>query len=1207
MKLYFCLLSLVLSLSSPGLDSRNLELPKPSKGDSLFDKLDAQQTGLDFVREWQPPAKWAAEISGSFTGGGVSLGDFDNDGDADVFLSRMTDGGRLYRNLGDFKFEDVTAELGMDSPGLWGAGCTWVDVDGDGWLDLYLCAFDGPNRLFMNQGGKGFIDKAAEMGLDFKGASLMMAFSDYDLDGDLDGYLLTNRIPPGQELHDVKFGLVRGPDGEPVIKPEMMQEYAGIIKTPKGYKQISSGQFDRLYRNDGGTFTEVGKESGVRESEYGLSATWWDYNADGFPDLYVANDFYGADHLYQNQGDGTFKDVAPTALPHTPWFSMGSDVSDINNDGLFDYMASDMAGSDHYKEKMSMGNMTGKDSDSWFLNWPTPAQYMRNAVYLNTGTGRFNEIAFLTGMAATDWTWSIKFGDLDCDGREDVFITTGMSRDWFNSDLRNQEEALILSKGRAAGQAFWNDKEPLALKNWAFRNEGDLKFDNVGTKWGLDENTVSYGAALGDLDGDGDLDLIVNNFGGAPGVYRNGQMEGGRLTLQLRGIGKNPRALGATVRVETTGEPKIQMRTVTASRGFMSSNDSLLHFGLGKAKKIERLLIDWPGAGRQILTDLEAGKRYLIQQPETTSSLEKGAQAKPMFVPSKRLPGVVPKEREYDDFIRQPLLPGKHSQMGPGIAIGDVDGDGKEDVYLSFPSGSSGRLYQQKAGRKESESSFALNDLKPFEVDSKSEDMAPLFFDADNDGDLDLYVVSGGVEGEPGDGVFRDRLYLNAGDGRFTKAPAGMLPGATGSGSVVCACDYDRDGDLDLFVGGRITPGSYPESPASQLLRNEDGKKFVDIAGNLFKGLVTSALWTDADGDGWIDLLMAHEWGPVRYYQNQKGQLVEQTKEAGLAERTGWWNSLAGGDLDGDGDLDYVVGNTGLNTKYEAPALLFYGDVDGSGKKRILEAEFEDGKCFPIRGLSCSSNAMPFLKSKTPKFHDFASATLGGLYAGGLEKAQRFEANTLESGVLINDGKGKFEFRALPAMAQIAPVFGIAICDFDADGNQDLFLAQNSFSPQVETGRMDGGTGILLQGHGDGNFSPIRADRSGLVIPGDAKGVTLVDLNGDAWQDLLVTVNNGEMKVFESVPPSGSKIVTVDLDAADALKIGSLLKAKLSNGRELTCEVSAGGSYLSQSSRRIRFVIPENDTLTEITVRWSDGDTKTTRVKAADTSLRIAP
>ena len=1181
------------------LESSPLAKPKPSDGKTMFDRLDAARTGIDFVREWKPPAKWAAEISGSFTGGGVCLGDFDNDGDADVFLSRMIDGGRLYRNLGDFRFEDVTEEMGVSSPGVWGAGCTWVDVNGDGWLDLYLCVFDAPNRLFINQEGKGFKDEARALGLNFKGASMMMAFSDYDLDGDLDGYLLTNRIRPGEELKDVRFGLVKGPDGEPIVQPEFMQEYAGVIKYPQGYKKISSGQFDRLYRNDNGKFTEVGKEAGIRESEFGLSATWWDYDADGYPDLYVANDFYGADHLYRNQGDGTFKDVAPFALPHTPWFSMGSDVADINNDGLFDYMASDMAGSDHYKEKMSMGNMTGQDSDSWFLNWPTPAQYMRNAVYVNTGTGRFNEAAFLTGMAATDWTWSIKFGDLDCDGREDVFVTTGMSRDWFNSDMRNQEEALIMSKGNAAGQTFWDDKKPLALKNWAFRNEGDLKFENVGEKWGLNEMSVSYGAALGDLDGDGDQDLVVNNFGGEAGIYRNGETKGNRLVLQLRGKGKNPRALGAVVRVEIDSDPKIQMRTLTASRGFMSSNDSLLYFGLGKESRATKVSIDWPGSGRQVLQDLEGGKRYLVEEPEGITAV-KFEEQKTLFVRSENFPQIAPREQFFNDFERQPLLPAKHSQMGPGLAIGDLDGDGNEDLHVGYPSGREGRVYLGigKSG------DYSRRLIPAFGDDSKSEDMASLFFDADGDGDQDLYVVSGGVEGEKGEAVFKDRLYLNDGKGGLSKS-AGVLPEYTGSGSVVCAADYDRDGDLDLFVGGRVTPGSYPESPPSQLLRNESGEKFVDISEGRFGGLVTSALWSDADGDGWIDLLVAHEWGPVEFYRNEKGRLVEQTKEAGLAGRTGWWNSLAGGDFDNDGDIDYVVGNVGLNTKYEAPALLYYGDVDGSGKKRILEAEFEGEKCYPIRGLSCSSNAMPFLKKKTPKFHDFASATLSDLYAGTINKAQKFEANTLESGILLNDGKGKFEFRVLPAMAHLSPVNGIAISDFDGDGSLDLFLAQNSHAPQVETGRMDGGNGALLRGNGDGSFSEVRADQSGLIVPGDAKAVVLTDLNGDAWPDLVVAMNGSEALAFEQAPPGGSKLMVVDLRGADARRIGAFLTMELDSGKKLSKEVYAGGGYLSQSSININFVVPEGEIARALIVRWGDGKLTRKEVGEGESKIKV--
>ncbi|MDA7895458.1 CRTAC1 family protein, partial [Akkermansiaceae bacterium] len=431
---------------------------------------------------------------------------------------------------------------------------------------------------------------------------------------------------------------------------------------------------------------------------------------------------------------------------------------------------------------------------------------------------------------------------------------------------------------------------------------------------------------------------------------------------------------------------------------------------------------------------------------------------------------------------------------------------------------------------------------------------------------------------------------LNSGQGEFQKAPVGMLPGSTGSGSVACAADYDRDGDLDLFVGGRLVPGSYPESPESELLQNDGGKKFVDVAAGRFGGLVTSALWTDVDADGWLDLLVTREWGTIALFRNNKGELIEDTQKAGLADRTGWWNSIVGGDFDGDGDFDYVVGNNGLNTKYETPALLYYGDVDGTGRKRILEAEMEKGKCYPIRGLSCSSNAMPFLRKKTPKFHDFASATLFDLYSGGLDKADRYEVNTLESGLLINSGEGIFEFRSLPAMAQVAPVFGMAVSDFDGDGNLDVFLAQNSFAPQVETGRMDGGTGALLKGLGDGFFEAIRADRSGIIAAGDAKGVALADVNSDRWPDLLVANNDAAMQVFESVPPSGARSLTVELKAPWVFTMGARVKVKLESGKTYIREISAGGSYLSQSSSIPQFTIPIGESAKSISVRWSDGE-----------------
>jgi len=1093
-----------------------------------FTKVDPALAGIDFEHTWNPPPGLEDAISGSFTGGGVAVGDYDDDGKPDLFFTDPADGGQLYRNLGDFHFENTTGKAGLAVAGGWSAGTTWADVNGDGRLDLFVCMFGTANRLYLNGGDGTFTDVAQSSGLIFSGASLMAAFADYDRDGDLDLYLVTNRIKPPPGLLQERFNVTTGPDGEPIL-PDRYAQFAGLVKMPGGkYKQVASAQFDYLFRNDGNDdagrprFTDVSKAAGIWTTGYGLSATWWDFDSDGWIDLYVANDFYGADRLYRNNGDGSFSDVAPDVLPHTPWFSMGSDVADINNDGRLDYMASDMAGSTHYKEKMSMGNMTGRESDSWFLNFPSPRQYMRNAVYLNTGTGRFMEVAHLCGLAATDWTWAVKFADFDCDGRDDVYISTGMSRDWFNSDLRKQEEDLIANKGQAAANAFWTKQKPLVSANWAFRNTGDLRFENVGKAWGLAGDSVSYGAALGDLDGDLDLDLVVNNFGGKPSLYRNDLAGGNRLALRLKGRGGNSWGVGATVVAHLGTQPALQTKALTLSRGFMSSNEPLLHFGLGEATELESLVITWPSGTRQKLGRLAAGNLHTITEPQT--GIAPPTFPRPMFVSSSIFRGIAHEEHPFDDFRGQPLLPSKLSQLGPGMAWGDVNGDGHQDFYLGRAAGTCGGIHLRREAPTARGDHFKVNTLDPFKADEACEDIAPLFFDADRDGDLDLFVVSGGVECEPGSALLRDRLYLNDGKGSFSKAPVGTLPAASISGGAVCAADFDRDGDLDLFVGGRSIPGRYPETPRSQLLRNDcrqGAPKFVEVTpkGLAATGLVTAARWADFNGDQWPDLLVAHDWGPVKLYLNRKGSLADAPTLSGLQQLTGWWNSLAVADVDGDGDYDFAAGNVGLNSKYHAspghPAVIYYGDVDGSGRKRIVEAKFEGASLVPVRGFSCSRNAMPTLGKQHPSFHSFATKALAELYPEQrLAAATRHEANTLQSGIFVNDGTGSFTFRPLPRLAQAAPIFAMAFSDLEGDGDLDLCAVGNSFSPQPETGHMDGGVGLILRNTGGGLFEAIPPSESGLVIPGDAKSLHLIDLNRDGRPDLVAGINNGEVMAF---------------------------------------------------------------------------------------------
>ncbi|MEM9410403.1 MAG: VCBS repeat-containing protein, partial [Planctomycetota bacterium] len=804
-----------------------------------FTDMDPDETGIDLVHVWDPPQRHASLIVGTF-GCGVAIGDFDNDGWQDVFVARQNDAGRLYRNLSGMRFEDVTLKMGIDPQGMWAVGTTFVDINNDGRLDLYLCGYDCPNRLYINQGDK-FTEEAARYGLDFKGSSIVMNFADYDLDGDLDGYLVTNFQKPTNIIR--KPQLIRKPGKPPEVAPEFRERFFLIKRPNGGYQKSRAGQFDHLYHNDGGKFVEVTEEAGIGLQPYiGLSSSWWDYNEDGWPDLYVANDFKGPDFLYRNNGPNdkgvvTFTDVSKTAFPHTPWYSMGSDFGDINNDGRLDYLASDMAGTNHYRDKLSMGSMSGPDSAAWFLNAVDPPQYMRNAVYLNTGTESFNEVAYLCGLAKSDWTWTVKFADFDNDGWQDVFFTNGMTRDLFNSDLKNRlakemesAKAEAIANGRRFQPArfaseFWKRQKPFQLENMAFKNTGDLKFKDVGKKWGLDHLGVSMGSAVGDLDNDGDLDVIVSGFEEPIRVYRNDLGPSHSVRFQLVGSGdSNRNALGARVELSLKGSDAIQTRYVSPTRGFMSTSENVVHFGLGEDAEIEKVTVRWPNGELQSLDSVAVNHTHRIIQSPSPSSVANNLDVNPPSSTFRKnrmlLSDFRHAEQEFDDFERQPLLPNKYSQMGPGMAWGDIDGDGDDDLFMGGASYAQARIIENLGGGE-----FAESEQDCFRNDSRSEDLSGLFFDVDGDFDLDLYVVSGGVECEPGDDILQDRLYLNDGKGKFKKSES-WLPEMKTSGAAIAAADFDKDGDIDLVVPGRIVPGRYPESPESYLLRNE-GSQFT--------------------------------------------------------------------------------------------------------------------------------------------------------------------------------------------------------------------------------------------------------------------------------------------------------------------------------------------------------------------------------------------
>ena len=1192
---FLCMLQAASGQSAELLSSDLAPRSKSDEANNSFTELPATATGIKFINPIDTKHPLKRLYTGAFGGGGVAAGDFDSDGRCDLYFVSGARKNRLYRNLGGGHFADITAPAGVSGGEAWGAGAAVVDIEGDGDLDIYVCNYESAHQLFLNDGKGRFTESARAFGLDFAGAFLNAAFADYDLDGDLDLYLLAQRHyraggRPAQGVTVMK-------DGKLQILPEFEDYYGLMWRGGQNFEINDVGARDMLLRNDPGPdgrphYVDVTATAGISDGRYhGNSVTWWDFNHDGLPDLYVGNDFEDPDLLYRNNGNGTFTDVARQQLPHTTWFTMGADCGDLNNDGLIDFLAADMAGTTHYKSKTTMGIM---GSSKWFMQNADPPQYMRNCLYVNTGTGRFMDAAFMAGLDSTDWSWAVKFGDLDCDGRLDLFISNGMTRNFNNSDKPLEMEKL-------QGQTEWDLYENTPTrpeKNLAYRNLGDFAFQDISEEWGLGKLGISYGAVWFDLEGDGDLDLAVANLDEPPSIYRNDLQSGSRVVIRLAGKGMNRFGIGATVKVRTAaGE---QIRQFNPMRGYCSTDEAIVHFGLGEAKMIESLTVTWPGGKVTTHQNLPANRRYTVHEKEAKAAPGRPAKEPSIYVESDAFRGARHWEMPFNDFNLQPLLPNRLSQSGPGLACGDIDGDGDDDFFLGGCAGYLGTLMVNDGNGRFSQNAFTA--AKRHKI---SEDLGALFFDADGDGDLDLYVVSGSVEAPPNHGSLTDRLYLNDGKGGFSTAPFGAVPLDPSSGSVVVAADYDRDGDLDLFVGGRVIPGSYPDAPRSRLLQNRGGS-FTDVTFKspalLKPGLVTGALWSDADGDGWIDLLVSNEWGPVKFFRNENGRLVDHTEAAGLAAHLGWWTGISGGDFDNDGDIDYLATNFGLNTKYtatpSAPELLYYGDLEDTGRKRIIEAGFEHGVCYPHRGLSCSRNAMPFVGTKLETFDIFAKASLSEIYAPErLQGALRLEANTLQSGVFLNDGAAKFTFRPLPRLAQVAPSFGSVVIDANGDGNADLYLAQNFFGPQLETRPMNDGLGILLEGDGKGGFTPVWPARSGLVVPGDAKSVVSADIDQDGRPDLVIGVNDGPVLAFESRGEVTPLAVRLAGPGGNPTGIGARVTMEYASGVTRVAEMSAGGGYLSQAPAVLYFSVPEGTAARSVSVRWPDGKTSTAAVK----------
>ena len=1142
--------------------------PQPARQEkTMFIPLPPEETGVKTENRYADPKMWGElyhEFAVGAIGTGVAIGDYDGDGRPDIFVVSKTESCRLFRNLGGYKFEDVTDQAGVgdkgEAAGIWKQGATFVDINNDGRLDLYVCRFNAPNLLYINQGDGTFKEMAHAYGLDVKDACGMAAFCDYDRDGWLDVYIQTNLL-------------------NIAAHPNCQRDYL-------------------FHNNRDGTFTNVTDRAGIRGETQGHSATWWDFDNDGWPDLYVANDFGTPDSLYHNNRDGTFTDTLDQVAPHTSFSSMGSDLGDVNNDGLIDFFVADMASSTHEKDQRGMADQRGRTKESPEKS-PAAPKYQRSALLLNTGTGRCLEAASLTGFEATNWTWSPRLEDLDNDGRLDLFVTNGMNREQNNVDLLTRT---MTAESPVERIRIMRDSPVLNENHFAFRNLGELRFENVSAAWGLNQKGFSTGAALGDLSGDGNLDVVYANYQAGVTVLRNTCATGHRVIIDLHGTLSNRFGVGATVHIESAMGP--QVRQLVLARGYMSSSEPMLHFGLGEDTSIRRMTVSWPSGQVQTFENLAVDRRYTITEPSTPVFLTRAATpttAAGQFTEVSRSTGLalLSREETVDETYLQRLIPVRLNRRGPGLAIGNIaDGDRDEAVIGGSTLDAARSLLRSTSG------DFTAMDIPVLAPGATVDDGPVLLFDAEGDGKNDLLLTKGGTTQPAGAPEYQPHLFLNDGKGGFRPAPDGTLPLLPVSVGAVAAADFDHSGRLGVFIGGRVLPGQYPFPPQSALLANRSGK-FEDVTDAIAPGLrqagmVTSALWTDVDGDSWPDLLLTLEWGGVKYFHNNQGGGFEDwTEKAGFgAAGTGWWNSIAAADFNGDGRPDYVVGNLGLNTQYRAspehPALLFSGDFKGDGSNQLIEAYYEGDKLYPWRTRRELGASIPSILKRFPRNDFYARATLGEILGEDkLAKARRFAATEFRSGVFLSQPDGTYRFEPLPNVAQISPIQGLVAGDFDGDGHADIYAVQNSYAPIPAVGRFDGGLGQLLRGDGHGHFTPVPPVESGLLVPGDAKALAVFDLDQDGWPDFLVTRNNDTTLAFRNNGVAGHNSLRIILrgPAGNPTAVGARITVELTDGTMQTGEVYAGSGYYSQSTAACFFGYLDANPPKQIRVRWPSGAT----------------
>ncbi|WP_235297575.1 VCBS repeat-containing protein [Portibacter marinus] len=1079
----------------------------------LFELIPPDLTNVDFNNILEDTEEHNIMIYSNYYGGaGVGIGDINNDGLPDLYFAGNLVPDQLYLNRGNLEFENITTSAGILDNGGWSSGVIMADVNQDGWLDIYVTRElydDQPelrrNKLYINNQDNTFTEQAAVYNIDNDERTRHATFLDYDKDGDLDLFLLNQPPNPGDYSKFYKTEL---------ILPE--------------YKAV-------LYQNEGSNFTDVTEEAGLGRTGFPNSVTASDINGDGWTDLFVANDFWVGDWYYINNGDGTFTDHVLEKLPHTSFSSMGVDAADINNDGRLDIGVVDMVAEDNYRQK---ANMSGMNPAAFWkvVNDGGHYQYMFNMLHLNKGSGHLADIAQLAGIASTDWSWSILMADWDNDGWKDIHITNGLMRDIRNKDASKTlpdflEAALhefIQKNPNPENVGIWDIvdiNEALSLvpseklHNYAFRNNGDLTFTKMIDEWGFDQKTFSNGSAYADLDNDGDLDLVVNNINDPASIYRNTASDRKLANfLRIVPVADRENVVIDGVKVKVKWKGNEQFQEITGVRGMYSTSEKIAHFGLGELDMVEEVKVIWPDSKVNVYSQVKANQRIKAFYSNAINNNSNAiVDDTKIFNPVNEghLINHIHQENPYDDYKTQVLLPHKMSSFGPLLSAGDVNGDGAMDLFIGGSATKKASLYLQSGAGE-----YILSHQKAIEQDSMHEDIGSVFFDADGDGDMDLYVVSGGNEFMPGTKRYRDRFYRNNGKGNFEAAPS-AIPDLKISGSKVLAEDFDKDGDIDLFVAGRHQPFSYPEPVSSSLLLNDGEGKFSDSTQELAPGLinlgmVNDAKWSDQNGDGWKDLILVGEWMPVTVFYNEKGQLSKADLPA-LDQTAGWWFSVETEDMDGDGDEDIIAGNLGLNYKYKAtqeePFGVYYYDFDDNNKKDIVLTYYNFGIEYPLRGRQCSSEQVPEIKKKFETYDLFASSDVAEIYGENkLENALSYEAETFASMYFENLGNGGYSTHPLPVEAQISSINDFIIHDFNRDGHPDILLAGNLYDAEVETARNDAGHGLLLLGDGKGQFSPVDQTESGFFIPADVKSMKLVEVKGHQY--VLMGCNHGPLKTF---------------------------------------------------------------------------------------------